>query len=69
MKLSEATQFLRSKGYLVEKQKHVLNQAAKSKDDEFYTYMKDIVKELKHYNFGGKIVYCCCDNPEWSNFY
>lgn len=31
--------------------------------------MKDIVKELKHYNFGGKIVYCCCDNPEWSNFY
>lgn len=69
MKLSEATQFLRSNGYLVEKQKHVLNQAAKSKDDEFYTYMKDIVKELKHYNFGGKIVYCCCDNPEWSNFY
>ena len=67
MKLSEATQFLRSKGYLVEK--HVLNQAAKSKDDEFYTYMKDIVKELKHYNFSGKIVYCCCDNPEWSNFY
>ena len=69
MKLSEDTQFLRSKGYLVEKQKHVLNQAAKSKDDEFYTYMKDIVKELKHYIFGGKIVYCCCDNPEWSNFY
>ena len=50
-------------------EKHVLNQAAKSKDDEFYTYMKDIVKELKHYNFSGKIVYCCCDNPEWSNFY
>lgn len=46
-----------------------MNKAAKSKDDEFYTYMKDIVKELKHYNFGGKIVYCCCDNPEWSNFY
>lgn len=41
MKLSETTQFLHSKGYLVEKQKHVLNQAAKSKDDEFYTYMKD----------------------------
>ena len=39
MKLSETTQFLHSKGYLVEKQKHVLNQAAKSKDDEFYTYM------------------------------
>ena len=39
MKLSEATQFLRSNGYLVEKQKHVLNQAAKSKDDEFYTHI------------------------------
>ena len=68
MKLCEATKILHSRGFLLEKN-HVLNQAAKSKDDEFYTYMKDIVKELKHYNFGGKIVYCCCDNPEWSNFY
>lgn len=68
MKLYEATKILHSRGFILEKA-HVLNQAAKSKDDEFYTYLKDIEKELKHYNFGGKIVYCCCDNPEWSNFY
>ena len=68
MELHEATQILHSRGFLLEKA-HVLNQAAKSKDDEFYTYMKDIEKELKNYNFGGKVVYCCCDNPEWSNFY
>jgi hypothetical protein len=68
MELHEATQILHSRGFLLEKA-HVLNQAAKSKDDEFYTYMKDIEKELKNYNFSGKVVYCCCDNPEWSNFY
>lgn len=32
---------------------------------------KDIENELQHYPgaFEGKIVYCNCDNPEWSNFW
>lgn len=37
--------------------------------DEFYTYMKDIEKELSNYKFNNKIVYCNCDNPSKSNFY
>lgn len=68
MNILEARQILHNHGFILE-DAHTLNKAAKSKDDEFYTYMKDIVKELSHYNFGGKVVYCCCDNPEWSNFY
>ena len=48
-----------------------LNKAAKAKNDEFYTRLEDIEKELQHYknHFENKIVYCNCDNPEWSNFY
>jgi hypothetical protein len=68
MNILEAKRILNNRGYILE-DSHVLNKAAKSKDDEFYTYMKDIKKELDNYNFSGKIVYCCCDNPEWSNFY
>lgn len=68
MNILEAKRILNSRGFILE-DSHVLNKAAKSKDDEFYTYMKDIKKELENYNFSGKIVYCCCDNPEWSNFY
>lgn len=37
--------------------------------DEFYTKMKDIENELKNYDFSEKTIYCCCDNPEFSNFY
>ena len=37
--------------------------------DEFYTRLKDIEKELSKFNFNNKIVYCNCDNPEFSNFY
>lgn len=48
-----------------------LNQALKVKNDEFYTQSLDIKKELEHYknHFRNKIVYCNCDNPEWSNFW
>lgn len=35
--------------------------------DEFYTQLVDIEKELVHYNFTDKIIYCNCDGPE-SNF-
>ena len=48
-----------------------LNAAKKAKNDEFYTMYEDIENELQHYPgaFQGKIVYCNCDNPEWSNFW
>lgn len=48
-----------------------LRKAKKNKNDEFYTRLTDIEKELKHYKnqFKGKIVYCNCDNPTKSNFY
>ena len=46
-----------------------LRKAKKAKCDEFYTQYVDIEKELQHYNIEGKIVYCNCDNPQYSNFY
>ncbi len=48
-----------------------LNRAAKAKNDEFYTQLVDIEKELKHYKsqFRGKVVYCNCDDPFESNFF
>ena len=48
-----------------------INLARVEKNDEFYTQLEDISNELQHYknNLKGKIVYCNCDNPEWSNFW
>ena len=45
--------------------------AKTAKSDEFYTQYQDIDNEVKHYaeHLAGKIVYCNCDNPDWSNFY
>lgn len=54
---------------ILDEENYQLHQAKRAKDDEYYTYMKDVEKEMKNYNFSGKIVYCCCDNPEWSNVY
>ena len=47
-----------------------LNKAHKVKNDEFYTKLTDIEKELMHYKemFVGKTIYCNCDNPVQSNF-
>ena len=46
-----------------------LIKARRAKNDEFYTQLSDIEKELKHYkeHFKDKIVYCNCDTEE-SNF-
>ena len=47
-------------------------QAAKiAKQDEFYTQLDDIAKELKYYkqHFKGKVVLCNCDDPYESNFF
>lgn len=48
-----------------------LHAAKAAKNDEFYTQLSDIEKELKHYKdfFKGKIVYCNCDDPKESNFF
>jgi len=48
-----------------------LHNAKKSKNDEFYTQLKYIEKELKHYKqqFKNKVVYCNCDDPYESNFF
>jgi hypothetical protein len=45
--------------------------AKKAKEDEFYTQLADIERELKHYrkHFRGKVVYCNCDDPRVSNFF
>ncbi len=48
-----------------------LTQAKRNKRDEFYTQLKDIENELRHYkdHFKGKVVYCNADDPRVSNFF
>ena len=48
-----------------------LKKAKKNKNDEFYTQLCDIEKELKYYKdfFRDKVVYCNCDDPYESNFF
>jgi len=48
-----------------------LTTAKTSKNDEFYTQLSDIEKELRHYkdHFKGKVVFCNCDDPRVSNFF
>lgn len=48
-----------------------LQKAKKGKNDEFYTQLEDIERELKHYkeHFKNKVVYCNCDDPRVSNFF
>lgn len=48
-----------------------LQQAKRVKNDEFYTQLKDIENELKHYksHFKNKVVYCNADDPRVSNFF
>lgn len=48
-----------------------LHKANKEKNDEFYTQLTDIEKELIHYKtfFADKTVFCNCDDPFESNFF
>ena len=48
-----------------------LSNAKRAKNDEFYTQLSDIEKEMAHYKdfFKGKIVYCNCDDARDSNFF
>ena len=45
--------------------------AKATKQDEFYTQLSDIEKELRHYtkHFKNKTVLCNCDDPKVSNFF
>jgi hypothetical protein len=48
-----------------------LHSAKTGKNDEFYTQLSDIDKEMKHYreHFKGKVILCNCDDPRVSNFF
>ena len=48
-----------------------LHSAKKAKNDEFYTQLSDIEKEMAHYKdfFKEKVVYCNCDDARESNFF
>jgi len=48
-----------------------LHKAKDAKNDEFYTQLTDVSKELMHYkqHFKGKTVLCNCDDPTWSAFW
>jgi hypothetical protein len=48
-----------------------LSNARSAKQDEFYTQLVDIEKELKHYRvqLRGSVVLCNCDDPYESNFF
>ena len=48
-----------------------LHKAKKAKNDEFYTQLSDIERELEHYKeqFKDKIVYCNCNDPFESEFW
>ena len=48
-----------------------LNLARRAKNDEFYTQLPDIERELRHYweHFREKIIFCNCDDPYESNFF
>ena len=52
-------------------QNSLLIKAKKNKNDEFYTQLSDIERELQYYknHFKNKIVYCNCDDPRVSNFF
>ncbi len=48
-----------------------LKAAVVAKEDEFYTQLTDIEKELRYYkkHFENKVVFCNCDDPFESNFF
>ena len=54
-----------------EPKKRSFVRAKDAKEDEFYTQLTDIERELKYYrhHFSDKLVYCNCDDPRVSNFF
>ena len=58
-------------GQVTAKTNSWLTAAKANKQDEFYTQLSDIEKELRHYrtHFKGKVVLCNCDDPYESDFF
>lgn len=56
---------------VAETQNSSLSRAKTNKEDEFYTQIEDVERELKHYrkHFKGKVVYLNCDDPRVSAFF
>ncbi len=56
---------------MAKSQNNNLHKAKRGKNDEFFTQLSDIERELKHYkhHFKDKVVYCNCDDPRVSNFF
>lgn len=48
-----------------------LSNAKRNREDEFYTQLTDVEKELKHYreHFNDKHIFLNCDDPEFSSFW
>lgn len=48
-----------------------LSKAKNTKNDEFYTQLQDIERELNHYksHFKDKVIFLNCDDPEESHFW
>ncbi len=48
-----------------------LQEAARARQDEFYTSRNDIENEMRYYreHFAGKTVLCNCDDPYESEFF
>lgn len=48
-----------------------LHKAKTAKNDEFYTQLTDVAREMMHYkhHFKDKVVFCNCDDPTWSAFW
>ena len=52
-------------------QHSLLRKAKSNKNDEFYTQLSDIERELQHYknHFKDKVIFCNCDDARISNFF
>jgi len=51
--------------------KRSIDKAKKTRNDEFYTQLTDIEKELRYYkpHFKDKVILCNCDDPRVSSFF
>lgn len=70
-KSSKVKKTMKNKTVVVSRSKGANLAAARAaKEDEFYTQLADIERELSNYreHFKGKVVYCNCDDPRVSGF-
>ena len=62
--------YIWKKDWIMGRNNSNLLKARQLKNDEFYTRLEDIEKEVVHYKdrLQGKVIYCPCDDYRWSNF-